>query len=201
MLPEYNFSNGRRGVHAHRYAEGTKVLIVESEDEAIEHDHSSRRDAQLTELAGRHLLISQLVASGIEVATPVRDKGVDLIAYHDVTGREPRFVACPIQLKSSSGEGFSLDKKYSRVSNLLLAYVWHVIDPLRASIYALTYAEALSILEAQQYTKTPSWEKGRYSVSKPGKSLVAMLERYRMNPDKWIDRIDDAVRGPKRNDR
>lgn len=43
------------------------------------------RDSQLTELSGRHFLIAQLVAGGLEVAVPVRDRGVDLIAYLDLS--------------------------------------------------------------------------------------------------------------------
>jgi len=199
MLRQYDFSNGKKGAHASRYAEGTSVVIVEDEPCASESDRSPRRDTQLTEIAGRHLLISQLVASGIEVATPLRDKGVDLIAYHEVGGEEPRFAACPIQLKCSSAEGFSLDKKYRSVSSLLLAYVWHVADPLKASIFALTYTEAFGVLEAHRFTNTPSWEKGRYSISKPGKSLIAMLENYRMAPHDWANKIDHATRGSKRN--
>jgi len=35
------------------------------------------RDSQLTELSGRHFLVAQLVAGGLEVALPVRDRGVD----------------------------------------------------------------------------------------------------------------------------
>jgi hypothetical protein len=56
-------------------------------------------------------------------------------------------------------------------------------------------------LEAHRYTKTGSWERGRYSISKPGKSLVAMLENYRMNRDNWVNKIDNAVRGSRKIER
>ena len=37
-------------------------------------------DSQVTEYLGRNLLIDQLLRAGVEVAIPVRDRGVDLIA-------------------------------------------------------------------------------------------------------------------------
>lgn len=59
------------------------------------------QDSQLTELSGRHFLIAQLVAGGLEVAVPVRDRGIDLIAYLDLSAETQQFVACPIQMKAS----------------------------------------------------------------------------------------------------
>lgn len=58
-------------------------------------------DAQQTEIVGRNLLISALVASGVEVARPERDRGVDLIAYLDLES-ERGFQAMPVQLKASA---------------------------------------------------------------------------------------------------
>ncbi len=60
-------------------------------------------DTQITELAGRHDLISQLLAGGVEAAVPVRDRGVDLIAYierDESSADQLDFVACPIQRKT-----------------------------------------------------------------------------------------------------
>ena len=56
-------------------------------------------DSQQVELIGRNLLIAQLVADGLEVAVPTRDRGVDLIVYSD-REEHGRFVAKPIQLKA-----------------------------------------------------------------------------------------------------
>jgi hypothetical protein len=77
------------------------------------------RDSQLTELSGRHLLIAQLVAGGLEVAVPVRDRGVDLIAYLDLSAETKRFVSCPIQMKASQEARFGLDRKYEKIAGLL----------------------------------------------------------------------------------
>jgi len=54
------------------------------------------KDSQLTELIGRHFLIARLAAGGLEVAIPVRDRGVDLIAYLDLGTETKQFVSCPI---------------------------------------------------------------------------------------------------------
>ena len=96
------------------------------------------QDSQLTELSGRHFLIAQLVVGGLEVAVPVRDRGIDLIAYLDLSAETQQFVACPIQMKASQEARFGLERKYEKIANLLLALVWHVQDPAKACIYALT---------------------------------------------------------------
>jgi hypothetical protein len=88
--------------------------------------NSERKDSQLTELIGRHFLIAQLVAGGLEVAVPVRDRGVDLIAYLDLSTETGRFVSCPIQMKASQEARFGLEKKYEKIANLLIAYPSYV---------------------------------------------------------------------------
>ncbi len=83
-------------------------------------------DAQQIELLGRTRLMSELLEADLEVAVPARDRGVDLIAYADLGSRVKNFVAVPIQMKAFSTSGFGINKKYEKVSNLLLAYVWGV---------------------------------------------------------------------------
>jgi hypothetical protein len=189
MRKEYDFSGGVRGKHAARYAEGTTVVLLDSKRP----HYPETEDSQLTELAGKHLLIAQLTAAGLEVAVPVRDRGIDLIAYLD-RGTPPRdFVACPIQLKASTGEGFGLDKKYEKTANLILAYVWHVTDPVSYCIYALSYREALAILHRKGHTATTSWENGYWHVTRADKQLIRMLEPYKMTPKKWVERVSSAL--------
>ena len=40
-------------------------------------------DTQSIEILGRNRLINELIGAGIEVAQPLRDRGIDLIAYLD----------------------------------------------------------------------------------------------------------------------
>ena len=60
-------------------------------------------DTQLVELASKSWLASELIRSGIEVARPERDRGLDLIAYVDRDVRVGNFVASPIQMKAATG--------------------------------------------------------------------------------------------------
>jgi hypothetical protein len=151
-------------------------------------------DPQLTELSGRHFLIAQLIAGGLEVAIPVRDHGVDLIAYLDLTANTRRFVSCPIQLKASREARFSLDGKYEKIANLLLAFVWHIEDPPKACIYALTYTEAFQLLHKRRHTKTASWTVRKYyTVPNPGADWLKDLETYKMTPERWRERIESAA--------
>jgi hypothetical protein len=191
MRKEYDFSGGVRGKHAARYAEGTTVVLLDSDDS----DGSETEDSELTELAGKHLLISQLTAGGLEVAVPVRDRGVDLIAYLDRGDATRDFAACPIQMKASAGEGFRLDRKYEKTANLILAYVWHVMDPINCRIYALSYSEAFAILHRKGHTQAPCWAKGYWNTSRADKQLVEWLEPYRMTPRKWLEKISGVLGG------
>ena len=75
MRTQYDFSKGVRGKYYERFKNGHTVTLLEGEPD--------KGDSQLTEIAGKHLLISRLVAAGFEVAQPLRDKGIDLVAYRD----------------------------------------------------------------------------------------------------------------------
>src|SRR4051812_11848974 len=101
-------------------------------------------DGQVVELIGRNYLVTQLLRDGLEVARPERDRGVDLIAFLEGTPDRP-FAACPIQMKASTGAAFGVHRKYERFGTLLLAYVWHVTEPLETVAYLLTLADAVSV--------------------------------------------------------
>lgn len=142
-------------------------------------------DTQVVEILGRQRLIGELLRDRLEVATPVRDRGVDLIAYADLSCQVARFAARPIQMKASTASAFGVFSKYERVADLLLAYVWHLGDPAAAVTYAMTYPQAVALADAQGWTTTPSWESGGYTTSKPSQQLLQLLEPYRMGPGRW----------------
>jgi hypothetical protein len=146
-------------------------------------------DTQLVEHLGRQHLIGQLLRAGLEVAVPIRDRGIDVIAYVDVDRRVEKFVACPIQLKVASQRTFCLDAKYERVRNLLIAYVWNVEGDSAPTIYALDYREAKALATKVGWTKTVSWKQGRYTTTRPSRRIVELLERYRMTPERWWERV------------
>lgn len=146
-------------------------------------------DTQTIELLGRNRLVDELLLAGLEVALPARDRGVDLLAYVDLESKVSSFVAVPIQMKAASGRAFSIDRKYSKIANLLLAYVWGLHEPEHAVTFALTYPEALAVAEAMEWTATPSWKKGMYSTSAPSKKLCELLAPYKMSSAAWWERI------------
>lgn len=76
-------------------------------------------------ILGRSRLKAALIEAGMEVATPERDNGVDLIVYRwsPETGD---FAARPIQMKAASSFTFGVDRKYERIPHLILAYVMNV---------------------------------------------------------------------------
>jgi hypothetical protein len=143
-------------------------------------------DTQVVELLGRNRLISELLHAGLEVAVPQRDRGVDLIAYLDLESHVSSFVARPIQMKAPSHESFSVYRKYSKICDLILSFVWNLEHPEHAVTYALTYPEAVTIADEMGWTKTSSWlDQGGYSTSSPGKKLLELLGPHKMSPALW----------------
>lgn len=142
-------------------------------------------DSQVVELLGRNRLVDELLRAGLEVALPLRDRGIDLIAYADTGDGVAAFAARPIQMKAASAESFSIDRKYERFPDLILAYVWRVADAAQTVTYALTYAEALTVAEEMGYTKTESWQKGRYDCTRISGRLLELLEAHRTSPARW----------------
>lgn len=90
-------------------------------------------DTQTIEILGRNRLVDELLMAGLEVALPLRDRGVDLIAYVELPSVASKFIAVPIQMRAASTRAFSLDAKYAKVSNLVMAYVWGLRAPEHAS--------------------------------------------------------------------
>jgi hypothetical protein len=151
-------------------------------------------DTQIVEILGRSLLMEQLLRGGIEVATPVRDRGVDLIAYIDLDAQLGHFIACPIQMKAAVAASFSIDNKYTKFMNLIQAYVWNVESQRDATIYALTQSEAVEVARDVGYTNTPSWkEHGRYVSTKPSARLIELLQPHRMTSERWKEKIATAL--------
>lgn len=68
-------------------------------------------EGQVVEAIGEGHAIAQFLREGFEVARPVRDRGVDLVAYRDT---HP-FEAYPVQLKTATGRSFGIWKKYASI--------------------------------------------------------------------------------------
>lgn len=152
-------------------------------------------DTQTTELLGRNRLMDELLLAGLEVALPARDRGVDLIAYVDLESKISKFVATPIQMKAASTRSFAIDRKYSKISNLVIVYVWGLQAPQHAETYALTYREALAIAKTMGWTITDSWTiNGKYSTSRPSLKLCKLLLPYRMSSVKWWEKITSNIK-------
>ena len=110
--------------------------------------------------------------------------GVDLIVYSERDVDE--FVARPVQLKAFSGRGFSIDRKYAKTADLLMAYVWNIDAEAEPEVFVMTFEEAVELATEVGFTSTSSWiEHGKYAVTRPSESLVAALSRYRATPRRW----------------
>jgi hypothetical protein len=183
---KFDFSKAVRGRFHERYMKGNKVTQLGGAPNCDDPLDPARQDSQLVEIAGKHLLISRLVASGFEVAEPLRDNGIDLIVYRGDNG----FTAWPIQMKASTQESFSLDSKYKKIPNLLIAYVWNVNAAERGDIYLLTFDNAVKVMTVKGYAETDSWtKKGYYFVRNAGTELKGLLKQYGMTTEQWREKI------------
>jgi hypothetical protein len=148
-------------------------------------------DSQQTEIIGRNFLVNELLRAGLEVARPERDHGVDLLVY-----LEDPWVARPIQLKAATGAVFSIDAKYARLPDLLIAFVWYAGRAGEEEALALTYAEVLDVADKLGWTETASCLEGRkYANTRPGARVRELLEPYRMSPDRWRGKMLEPTSG------
>jgi hypothetical protein len=146
----------------------------------------SKIDTQVIELIGRNRLVSELLRAGLEVAIPTRDRGIDLIAYADLSTDVKQLIARPIQMKAASKGSFSIHRKFERVAGLIIAYVWYLEDLQKAVTFALTQKEVLEVAKAMGYTKTAAWKvDGSYSTTAPSIRLRKLLLPFEMTPQKW----------------
>ena len=150
-------------------------------------------ESQIVELLGRNRLTDEILRASLEVAVPMRDRGIDLIAYADLDSKVESFVARPIQMKAASKRIFGLDRKYRKFPDLLIAYVWNLADEDEAETFALSYGEALIVADEMGWTKTASWRRGSYVNTRPGKNLRSLLERYRMTSERWWSRVTQGA--------
>ena len=143
-------------------------------------------DAQVNEIIGRNRLVDELLRAGLEVAVPLRDRGIDLLAYEDTGDGVTLFRSRPIQMKAASKESFGIYGKYEAFPGLILAYVWNIGDGAKTVTYALTHAQSVGVADAMGYTKTDSWLTGRrYECTSISAKLRELMEPYRMTPEKW----------------
>jgi hypothetical protein len=150
----------------------------------------ARMDKQQIGLIGKHILIADLIAADLEVAEPLRDRGIDLIAFRDgIDGGE--FEACPIQLKTASSATFSVDKKYEHFSDLRIVYVWKAKNPVDAEFYCLTYPESIRVLKAMNGAQFSSVENtGHWVSTNPSGTLKKKLKDFQVKePKDWPSRL------------
>ena len=147
-------------------------------------------DKQQIGLIGKHILIANLIAANLEVAEPLRDRGIDLIAYRDGFAGE-EFEACPIQLKTATDETFELYSKYERFHRLRIVYVWNVRNPKDAEFYCLTYPEAITVLKSMKHKGFSILEEQKHWVTtKPSGALKILLKDFQVNvPEDWPSRL------------
>jgi hypothetical protein len=134
----------------------------------------------------KHELIASLLRAKLEVAIPIRDRGIDVLAYVDQEPRSTYLKSIAIQMKSAVGGCFSIESKYEKFSNLILAYVWHATEPTQTTVFAVKYSEALAIASEVGYTRTPSWAAGCYVTTRPSARLRGLLEPFRATEARWL---------------
>ena len=156
----------------------------------------SEADTQVREIVGRNKLVEFLLLAGVEVAIPLRDRGVDLIAYIENASCAAGFAARPIQMKCAAEQSFEISRKYDNCRGLLLAFVWEVTGGEGIEVYLLSYRDAIKVADQMGYTKTTSWiGRGHYAVSRPGKQLRKLLDEHRVSAQSVRSRLlkDDVA--------
>ncbi len=137
-----------------------------------------KHDSQQIELIGVAALEAELVKQGFELARPVRDRGIDLIAYSDDASQP--FKATPIQIKASTGQSFGVYRKYEKFQGLVFVYIWNVLETPR--FFIVPYDDAVNILP-EKSKKTHSWTRtdgqgGSYTWSNIPQHIIPSIKAY-----------------------
>jgi hypothetical protein len=148
----------------------------------------SMYDTGVIEVLGRSWFIAQLLRSGVEVARPERDIGVDLIAY---TSSASWMV--PIQLKTVGLNGVTVFQKYLDEPVAIVYVLLGDLDGGTAgraetSAYLLTPEDAWALPTAlgQKFDPNVHTTCRFSSLARP---LVEKLEAHRVRPGTWGERL------------
>jgi hypothetical protein len=180
----FDFSKAARGRFYERYQKGHTITLLDRDPDG-EDCVGPNSASEGTRQSGKRIFESHVRAAGLKLDEPSNKDGIDYLLYReDMKSRER--VSYFVKVKTSIHEVFSLYKRDSQIPRLLVAYVWHANTPEESSVYALTYEEALRIVESKPYVTSKSWkEDGGYSVTHAGAELRKMLEPYRMTQERW----------------
>jgi hypothetical protein len=143
--------------------------------------------ANIIEMLGRNHLITQLIEDRVNVAIPLWDQGVDLVAYYQGEGR---LVARPLQLKVAELSRWGVYKKYKDIPGLLMVYVWNVKSNVQ--IYAMNYTEAECLLSIgpKDHAQSNSYKKDKGSYhTVPSQKLLEALKPFLMTKGRWKARL------------
>jgi hypothetical protein len=148
---------------------------------------SADLDSQQVEILGRNIVKGAIIEANLEVATPERDNGIDLIMFRWSHAGE--FRARPIQIKAASKFSFGMDRKYEKIPGLIMVFVLACRKPCR-EVYAMTYRQMVGVGRAMGWTKTDSWkERDGYSTRHLSPKLKGLLRPYLMNSQKKWRRL------------
>jgi hypothetical protein len=142
--------------------------------------------SNIIEMLGRNHLITQLIEDDVNVAIPLWDQGVDLIAYYKGTDG---LVARPLQLKVAESCRWGVYKKYKDIPGLLMVYIWNVNS--KVQIYAMSYTEAEHLLSIGKtdHAQSDSYKNKGFYHTVPSKDLLKGLEPFLMTRGDWQARL------------
>jgi hypothetical protein len=188
MRSRFDFSKATRGRFYERYQKGHSTTLLDHDpNEESRLDSNSVSDS--TRQSGKRIFESHVRAAGLKLDEPSDKNGIDYILYREDHESRKR-VSYFVKVRTSIHEVFSLYKNDSQIPRLLVAYVWHAKKAEESSIYALTYEEALRIVESKPYVTSKSWnEEGGYSVTHAGAELREMLKPYLMTEQRWLQKL------------
>jgi hypothetical protein len=149
-------------------------------------------NSEIKQLAKHHLELL-LRKAGVEFDASPRERGIDLIAVLRPGGDFVRSGKCKIKIGANEKDRFGVLRKWEESVDLLV-YAWNVTET-SADVYALSYDEAVALLEERGHTRSPSWTQANggftLDVGNAEKRTwwTNRLSRYRMDSQKLKGKI------------
>ncbi|MDP2816636.1 MAG: hypothetical protein Q8O19_08165 [Rectinemataceae bacterium] len=138
-------------------------------------------EKQLIEVIGRSKFTEFAILSGFELATPVRDCGIDCLLYFPIEDGLLN-TAVPVQLKCYSSQALTVDSKYNRIGDILHVILWNCLG-VNPKYFALTQKHAMQLAVNFNWDKLPGWisKNGRYDATNASKPIVDEMMKYSVN--------------------
>jgi hypothetical protein len=161
----------------------------------LRHRLDERVESERLEFARRARLMDELLEEGVNVALPMGECAIDMLAYVNSRTDACTVVSVPIKIVSFSSDALSINLERARASGLLIALVRQIGKPEQVRTFAFTPAELTVVKMIAMCARGNSARVGESPshARTPQSILQNALEPFAISPGEWRKKIATIV--------